>query len=220
MLHHARVASTSCNLTFHHTYRSWESVLLASNNTGVALGYARVSTEKQSLARQEHALTEAGVSLDRIYVDKMSGARSDRPGFTAMLHYARAGDTIVAYTLDRLGRNLREVLNLCHDLEQRGVNVKTLADPMPVNTTAEGMGRMAFLMLALFAEMERTFANERAAHARSVAAAHGRRIGRPKAHSEETIEYARLLRQQGDSLGEIARKTGIPRASAHRYLSS
>jgi Site-specific recombinases, DNA invertase Pin homologs len=192
--------------------------VLADNTTGVPLGYARVSTEKQSLARQEHALTAAGVSQDRIYVDKMSGARADRPGLQALLGYARAGDTIVAYTLDRLGRNLREVLNLVHDLGERGVHVRTLADPMPVNTTAEGMGRMAFLLLALFAEMERTFALERAAHARSVATAHGRRIGRPKAHSDETIEYARLLRQQGDSLGEIARKTGIPRSSAHRYL--
>ena len=192
--------------------------MLADNTPGVPLGYARVSTEKQSLERQEHALTEAGVSQDRIYVDKMSGAKADRPGLQALLGYARVGDTIVVYTLDRLGRNLREVLNLAHDLDVRGVHVKTLADPMPVDTTAEGMGRMAFLLLALFAEMERTFSLERAAHARSVATANGRRVGRPRAHTDETIEYARLLRQQGDSLGEITRKTGIPRSSAHRYL--
>ena len=194
--------------------------MLAPEDRSLALGYARVSTEKQSLARQEHALTQAGVPLDRIYTDKMSGAKADRPGLRAMLGYARSGDLVVVHTLDRLGRNLREVLNLVHELGEREIRVKSLADPMPVDTAAEGMGRLAFLLLALFAEMERTYANERAAHARAVAAAHGRRIGRPLAHSNETIEYARLLREQGHSLGEIQKKTGIPRSSAHRYLSS
>ena len=76
---------------------------------------------------------------------------------------------IVVHTLDRIGRNLREVLNLVHDLDQRGIGLRTLADPLPIATTGEGMGRIAFLLLALFAEMERTFAAGRAAHARPVA---------------------------------------------------
>ena len=87
--------------------------------------------------------------------------------WAAMLAYARPGDTIVVHTLDRLGRNLREVLNLVHDLAERGIGVRSLADPLPINTIDEGMGRIAFLLLALFAEMERTFTAERAAHARS-----------------------------------------------------
>ncbi|MFD7019180.1 helix-turn-helix domain-containing protein [Streptomyces sp. NPDC059928] len=81
------------------------------------------------------------------------------------------------------------------------------------------MGRVVFLLLALFAEMERTFTAERAAHARAVAEAAGRRIGRPVAHPADKIEYARLLKQQGSSLGEIAAKTGIPKTSLHRYLA-
>jgi hypothetical protein len=84
----------------------------------------------------------------------------------------------------------------------------------------EGMARIAFLLLALFAEMERTFTAERAAHARAVAEAAGRHIGRPVAHPEEKIEYARLLKGQGRSLGQIAAKTGIPKTSLHRYLAS
>ena len=84
-----------------------------------------------------------------------------------MLAYARPGDTIVVHTLDRIGRNLREVLNLVHDLAGRGIGIRSLADPLPINTADEGMGRIAFLLLALFAEMERTFTAERAAHARS-----------------------------------------------------
>jgi DNA invertase Pin-like site-specific DNA recombinase len=126
---------------------------------------------------------------------------------------------IVVHTLDRLGRNLREVLNLVHDLGEKQIGVRSLADPLPINTADEGMGRIAFLLLALFAEMERTFTAERAAHARAVAEAAGRRIGRPVAHPTDKIEYARLLKQQGSSLGEIAAKTGIPKTSLHRYLA-
>jgi DNA invertase Pin-like site-specific DNA recombinase len=97
--------------------------------------------------------------------------------------------------------------------------VRSLADPLPINTADEGMGRITFLLLALFAEMERTFTAERAAHARAVAEAAGRRIGRPVAHPDDKIEYARLLKQQGSSLGEIATKTGIPKTSLYRYLA-
>jgi resolvase-like protein len=112
----------------------------------------------------------------------------------------------VVYTLDRLGRNLREVLNLVHDLNEKQIGVRSLADPLPIDTADEGMGRIAFLLLALFAEMERTFTAERAAHARAVAEAAGRRIGRPTAHPADKIEYARLLRTQGNSLGARSRR--------------
>jgi DNA invertase Pin-like site-specific DNA recombinase len=106
-----------------------------------------------------------------------------------------------------------------HDLAERGIGVRSLADPLPISTADEGMGRIAFLLLALFAEMERTFTAERAAHARAVAEAAGRQIGRPIAHPADKIEYARLLKSHGDSLGQIAAKTGIPKTSLHRYLA-
>ncbi|MDJ0462655.1 recombinase family protein [Streptomyces sp. H27-C3] len=185
---------------------------------GLELAYARVSTTKQSLERQLDALGAAGIPEDRIYVDKKSGATVERPGLADLLAYARPGDVIVVYTLDRLGRNLREVLNLVHDLGERDIGVRSLADPLPINTADEGMGRIAFLLLALFAEMERTFTTERAAHARAVAEAAGRHIGRPVAHPADKIEYARLLKDQGASYGEISTKTGIPKTSLHRYL--
>lgn len=165
------------------------------------------------------ALTAAGIPDKRIFTDKKTGATVDREGLTAVLTYARAGDTIVVHTLDRLGRNLREVLNLVHELGERGVGVRSLADPLPINTADEGMGRIAFLLLALFAEMERTFTAERAANARAVAQAKGRHIGRPVAHPADKIGYARLLKAQGASLGAIATKTGIPKTSLHRYLT-
>ena len=104
-------------------------------------------------------------------------------------------------------------------VSERGIGVWSLADPLPINTADAGMGRIAFLLLALFAEMERTFTAERAANARAVAEAKGRHVGRPVAHPAERIEYARLLKAQVASLGAIATKTGIPKTSLHRYLT-
>jgi DNA invertase Pin-like site-specific DNA recombinase len=193
---------------------------LGHPGAGVTLGYARVSTTKQSLERQLHALATAGIGPEHVYSDKKTGTTTDRPGLAALLGYARAGDVVVVHTLDRLGRNLREVLNLVHELAERGIGVRSLADPIPIDTTSEGMDRIAFLLIALFAEMERTFANERAAHARAVAEAKGRRVGRPIAHPAASIEYARLLHAQGVSLGQVAAKTGIPKSSLHRYLAT
>ena len=186
---------------------------------GLELGYARVSTSKQTLERQLAALADAGIPDDRIWADKKTGTTVDRDGLAALRAYARPGDTIVVYALDRLGRNLREVLNLVHDLAEQKIGVRSLADPIRIDTTDEGMGKVAFLLLALFAEMERTFTAERAAHARAVAEAAGRHVGRPIAHAPEKVEHARLLKAQGDSLAAIAKKTGIPKTSLHRYLA-
>lgn len=193
---------------------------MTDQHTGMELGYARVSTTKQHLDRQIDALNKAGITAERLYVDKRTGSTVERDGLKKLLAFARAGDTIVVYTLDRLGRNLREVLNLVHDLNERGVGVRSLADPMPIDTNATGMGRIGFLLLALIAEMERVFTAERAAHARAVAAAAGRNIGRPRAHTDAQIEHARLLRDRGDSLSQIVKKTGIPKSSLRRYLTT
>lgn len=202
-------------------FRYGFAVTLDQHSTdGWDLGYPLVGSTKQSLDRQLAALADAGIPAPRIYVDKKTGAAVDRPGLIRLLAYARPGDRIVVHTLDRLGRNLREVLNLIHSLREQGIGVKSLADPMPIDTADEGMGAVTVLLLALFAEMERTFTAERAAHARAVAAAAGRRVGRPVAHPEGKIEYARLLRREHKSLAEITRKTGIPKTSLHRYLGS
>ncbi len=99
------------------------------------LGYARVSTAKQDLDRQIEALLEAGIARGRRYVDKKSGATVDRPGLGAVLEYAREGDVIVVHTLDRLGRTVRDTLNLIHELSGRGVGVRNLADPIRIDST-------------------------------------------------------------------------------------
>ncbi len=184
------------------------------------LGYARVSSVKQSLERQIHALTAEGIPPERIYVDKKSGVTTDRPGLRKLLDYAREGDVIVFHTLDRLGRTVRDTLNLIHDLTDRGIGVRNLADPINIDTTdpEDSMGQLAVLLLAMFAQMERTYTAERAAHARAVATAQGRRVGRPVLVNAKQINYAAHLRKEGHTMGEIVAETGIPRSSLYRHL--
>jgi DNA invertase Pin-like site-specific DNA recombinase len=186
----------------------------------VDLGYARVSTGKQDLERQIHALTEVGIPGDRIYVDKKSGASINRPGLQAILDYARDGDVIVVHTLDRLGRTVRDTLNLIHELAERGVGIRNLADPIRVDSSKpdDPMAQLAVVMLALFAQMERTYTMERAAHARAVATAKGRRIGRPVLADPDKLAWAAHLRDTGHTIAQIVEKTGIPRTSLYRHL--
>ena len=186
----------------------------------VELGYARVSTAKQDLDRQIEALFEAGIARERIYVDKKSGATVDRPGLRAVLEYAREGDVIVVHTLDRLGRTVRDTLNMIHELSERGIGVRNLADPIKIDSTnpEDPMAQLAVVLLALFAQMERTYTVERAAHARAVAAAKGRRVGRPVLVDAAKLEWAAHLRDQGETIAQIVKKTGIPRTSLYRHL--
>ena len=184
------------------------------------LGYARVSTAKQDLDRQIDALVAAGIAPERICLDKRSGATTDRPGLRALLGYARAGDVIVVHTLDRLGRTVRDTLNLIHELAERGVGVRNLADPIKVDSSRpdDPMAQLAVVLLALFGQMERTYTLERAAHARAVATAKGRRIGRPVAVDPGKLEWAAHLRDTGATIAEIVAKTGIARTSLYRHL--
>ncbi len=176
--------------------------------------------QHQDLERQVDALTAAGIPEQLIYLDRKSGATSDRPGLRAVLDYARQGDVIVVHTLDRLGRTVRDTLNLIHKLSARGVGVRNLADPIKVDSANPGdpMAQLAVVLLTLFAQMERTYMLERAAHARAVATAKGRLVGRPSVVSAHQLHYAEHLRRAGDTISEIVAKTGITRSSLYRHL--
>jgi DNA invertase Pin-like site-specific DNA recombinase len=184
------------------------------------IGYARVSTATQDLERQIDALEQVGIPNERIFLDKKSGSTVERPGLKAALAYARSGDVLVVHTLDRIGRTVRDTLNLIHDLSERGVGVRNLADPIKIDSANpnDPMGQLAVVLLALFAQMERTYSLERAAHARSVATAKGRRVGRPVVVTAHQIDYAQHLRETGSTIAEIVEKTGIPRTSLYRHL--
>jgi len=127
---------------------------------------------------------------------------------------------IVVHTLDRLGGTVRDTLNLIHELAERGVGVRNLADPIRVDSSnpADPMAQLAVVLLALFGQMERTYTLERAAHARAVATAKGRRVGRPVTVDPTKLDYAAHLRAAGHTIAEIVTKTGIPRTSLYRHL--
>lgn len=181
-----------------------------------------MSTTKQDLARQIDALTKAGIDPANLYVDKKSGATTYRSGLQALLGYAREGDVIVVHTLDRLGRTVRDTLNLIHDLHQRGIGFRNLADPIRIDSTNpdDPMGQLAVILLALFGQMERTYAVERAAHARTVATEKGRRTGRPSVVTDAQLAYATQLRNDGSTIAEITAKTGLTRSTLYRHLPS
>ena len=184
------------------------------------VGYARVSTVKQDLDRQIDALRREGIDADRIYMDKKSGSTVDRPGLRAVMEYARDGDVIVVHTLDRLGRTVRDTLNLIHELSERGIGIRNLADPIKIDSTNpdDPMSQLAVVLLALFGQMERTYTLERAAHARAVATAKGRRVGRPSVVDPDKLAYAMHLRDNGHTIAEIVTKTGITRTTLYRHL--
>jgi len=146
-----------------------------------------------------------------------------------VLGFARRGDVVVVHTLDRLGRTVRDTLHLIRELTERGVGVRNLADPIKVDSAdsadsadladpADPMGLLAVGLLALFAQMERTYTRERATHARAVAAAHGRQVGRPSLLDPAVLACAAHLRDAGESMAQIVAKTGMTRSSLYRYL--
>ena len=185
------------------------------------IGYARVSTTHQDLTRQVDAMVKHGIPEERIYVDRRTGSNTDREGWQAALAYARPGDRVVAYTLDRCGRSVLSVLEAVRDLHERGIGIKTLADPIPVDTTEDGgpMAELALILLTLFAQMELTYNRERSAHARRVAAEQGRQVGRPRALTAEQVRYATHLRDvERQSVPSIARSLGVGPATLYRYL--
>lgn len=183
-------------------------------------GYARVSTTHQDLERQLVALREYGIPEDRIYTDRKTGATMDRPGWGKLQKMLREGDRIVATNLDRYGRNLRECLNIVHDLREQSVGIKTLKDPIPIDTgDASPMAEIAVALLALFAHMERVFMHERAAHAREVAAARGVRAGRPRKLTTNQLAAAQAALGAGQKPESVAAAFGVSRATLYRYLA-
>ena len=181
------------------------------------LGYARVSTTSQILDRQIDALAAAGVPADRIYSDKISGAKDDRPGLTALLGYLREGDTVVVASLDRLGRSLSGILRTVETLKDRGVNLRSLKESIDTSTA---VGSMLLGIFGSLAEYERSLINERAADARAAAKSRGKQTGRPRALTPEQTGLARRMRAAGESVATICETLKISRATAYRAFEA
>lgn len=183
------------------------------------LGYARVSTTAQDLTRQLDALDEAGIADDHLFVDKRTGATMERDGLKRLLAYARTGDRINVLTLDRLGRNMRETLNLVHELTEKGIHLRTLGDKLAVDTSVPGPGTdMAIALLSMFAQMERIYMLERAAGARAAKESRGLPTGRP-AKLNATLRAAAAQRiKDGAVPEEVAADLGVSRSTLYREL--
>ncbi|MGB9306292.1 MAG: recombinase family protein [Mycobacterium sp.] len=190
----------------------------AASTTGAQLGYARVSTDHQSLDQQLDALTAAGVDPNRVYSDKLSGAstREQRTGLAALLDYARPGDAIVVVGIDRLGRNAAEVITTIRDLGERGIVLRSLREGID---TTNATGRMIAGVLASLAELELELGRERRAAAREARRARGQSIGRPKALDEKKAALAMRMHASGESASTIATTLGVSRATVYRVLA-
>jgi len=181
------------------------------------IGYARVSTKDQNLNLQVDALKNAG--CEKIYQEKASGAKAERPQLNKLLDNVRQDDVIVIWKLDRLGRSLKHLVQLVHDLMEKGVGLQSLNDPID---TTSAQGRLTFNIFASLAEFEREVIRERTMAGLSAARARGRLGGRPKGLSQEaekTAMAAETLYKQGElSISEITRRLDISRSTLYRYL--
>ncbi|HEY5185528.1 MAG TPA: recombinase family protein [Actinomycetes bacterium] len=187
-----------------------------SSATGMSFGYARVSTTEQDEALQRDALAAAGVS--KMFVDRISGSLQHRPALDELLGQLRAGDTVVVWRLDRLGRSLRHLVELVGELEQQGVGLRSLTEQ--IDTTTPN-GKLIFHFFAALAEFERDLIRERTQAGLAAARARGRRGGRPSVWTPEKLRTAEAMYVSGEhDVATIARVLGVSRASVSRGLAS
>ncbi len=180
------------------------------------IGYARVSTLDQTLALQRDALTHAG--CERVFTDTASGSRSDRPGLHEALDFARSGDTLVVWRLDRLGRSLRHLIDTVFLLQERGIGFKSLQEQ--IDTTTSG-GKLVFHVFGALAEFERDLIRERTQAGLTAARARGRLGGRPKALDAKKAQIAQALyNDKTNSIADICRTLRISRATLYRYIKT
>jgi DNA invertase Pin-like site-specific DNA recombinase len=179
----------------------------------VRIGYARVSTQDQRLDVQHEALTRSG--CDKVFDDTMSGKGTDRPGLQKALEQLRKDDTFVVWKLDRLGRSVKQLVDLVSGFEDEGINFVSLTDSIDTSTPA---GRFFFHVMASLAEMERELIVERTRAGLGTARARGRIGGRKRVMTDGKVEAARKLLASGMPPREVASTLGISVATLYRWL--
>lgn len=177
-------------------------------------GYARVSTGQQSLDQQLDALNELGVS--RVFSDKMSGSKADRPGLIACMDHLRTGDVLIVVALDRLGRSTLQVLSTLQELHERGVIVRSVRESLDFSTP---LGQAVATIMSALAEMELALIRERAGAAREAARARGKQTGRPRALTDEQVKLARRMHESGEHITMIAETLKVSRATIYRVTA-
>jgi DNA invertase Pin-like site-specific DNA recombinase len=191
-----------------------DDLLAPTPLAGVLVGYGRVSTREQNLARQQAALTAAGCA--KCFFDKASGKHTDRPELNKMFEYIRPGDALTVVSLDRLGRSLEDLITLVGRLNRQGVGLQSLHEKLDT-TTAGGM--FVFHVFAALAEFIRTIIVANTNEGLAAARARGQRLGRPSAMSPEKVAYAlQLLTEPDRSMSSIAKLLGISRSTLYKAL--
>src|SRR3954447_10942828 len=181
------------------------------------IGYARVSTEDQTVSLQQDALQTAG--CERIFTDTASGARADRPGLEEAIEYVRPGDTLVVWKLDRLGRSLPHLIDTVTGLQDRGIGFKSLTEQ--IDTTTSG-GKLIFHVFAALAEFERDVIRERTQAGLIAARARGKRGGHPRAaalNDAKKVAMAQALyNDKKNSIADICKTLRVSRSTLYRYV--
>jgi DNA invertase Pin-like site-specific DNA recombinase len=175
------------------------------------IGYARVSTDDQKMDLQRDALMAAG--CERVFEDTASGAKAARPGLAEALAYARKGDVLVVWRLDRLGRSLPELVRLVGELDAAGIGMESLTEKIDATTAA---GRLVFHVFAALAEFERNLIRERTHAGLAAARARGRSGGRP-ALSPEKVAAIQAMAAGNRPPSEICKVLGIGRSTLYKY---
>lgn len=186
------------------------------------IGYMRVSKADGSQAThlQRDALMEAGVDPAHIYEDQASGKREDRPGLMTCLKALRPEDTLVVWKLDRLGRDLRHLINTVHDLTGRGVELKVLTGHGAAIDTTTPAGKLVFGIFAALSEFERKLISERTKAGLTSARARGRKGGRPYKMTAAKLRLAMAAMGKPETkVGDLCKKLGITRQTLYRHLS-
>ena len=174
----------------------------------------------QSTDLQRDALLAAGVDQAQLYEDQASGKREDRPGLTSCLKALREGDTLMVWKLDRLGRNLRHLINTVHDLTARGVGLKVLTGQGAAIDTTSAAGKLVFGIFAALAEFERELISERTVAGLASARARGRKGGRPFKMTAAKLRLAMASMGQPETkVGDLCAEMNITRQTLYRHVS-
>jgi DNA invertase Pin-like site-specific DNA recombinase len=177
---------------------------------------ARVSTGLQNLNLQEDQLNQYG--CEKIFSDHISGSKSKRPGLDKAIEFARAGDTIVVWRLDRLGRNMEDLITLVNELNNRGVSFHSLEENITMDKSSS-TGQLLFHLFAAFAEFERNLILERSSAGRIAARARGRYGGRPEKLNKQDLKLLKTLYDNGTPIKTIAEQWKVSRTTIYRYLN-
>lgn len=180
------------------------------------VGYARVSTDDQNLNLQRDALNQAG--CEQIFEDQLSGAKAERPGLYSALQYARAGDTVVVWRLDRLSRSLKDLIEMVSLLESRGIGLRSLQEAID---TSSSSGKLIFHIFGALAEFERNLIRERPQAGLKSARARGKKGGRPKSLSKDKQALAvRLYDERKHTVTQICEIMGISKPTLYKYIAA